>query len=54
MMTRAQLLARLRRAERLMDAAESDGEYEAARQIYIAARADLEHHDWKHHRGVAA
>lgn len=36
------LTARLRRAERRMDQAETDGEYEAARQLYIVARYDLE------------
>jgi hypothetical protein len=30
-----------------MDAAQSDAEYEAARQLYVVARFDLEQHDWK-------
>jgi hypothetical protein len=42
---RQQLLDALRRAERRMDAAESDVEYDAARQLQIVARANLEHHD---------
>jgi hypothetical protein len=33
-----------------MDAAQSDGEYEAARQLYVVARFDLEQHDWKFRR----
>ncbi len=46
-MTRTQLIDRLRRCERRMDAAQSDAEYEAARQLYVVARFDLEQHDWK-------
>jgi hypothetical protein len=33
-----------------MDAAQSDAEYEAARQLYVVARSDLEQHDWKFRR----
>jgi hypothetical protein len=46
-MTRTQLIDRLRRAEARMDRCETDAEYEAARQLYVVARFDLEQHDWK-------
>lgn len=41
------------RARERMDRARSDGEYEACRQLEIAARADLEQYDWKHPRRAA-
>jgi hypothetical protein len=41
-MNRTDLLNRLRRAEARMDAARSDSEYEAARELYVTARSDLE------------
>lgn len=40
--TLQELKRRLARAEARIDRAESDAEYLAARQIYIAARADVE------------
>ena len=49
-MTRADLLARLRRAEARIDRCETDAEYEAARQLMELARFDLEQHDWKFRR----
>lgn len=42
------------RARERMDRARSDGEYEACRQLEIAARADLEQYDWKHPKRRAA
>ena len=44
---RPDLLSRLRRAEARLDAAQSDAEHEAARQLMELARFDLEQHDWK-------
>lgn len=45
---REKLVNALWRARERMDRAESDGEYEACRQLEIVARADLEQFDWKH------
>lgn len=50
---RAELLARLRRAELRVDRSETDAEYLAARQLMVVARRDLEQFDFKNTRGVA-
>lgn len=51
--TRADLEAALWRARDRMDRARSDAEFEACRQVEIAARAALEDYDWKHWRRAA-
>lgn len=45
---RKSLVNALWRARERMDRAESDGEYEACRQLEIVARDALEQFDWKH------
>lgn len=44
---RQKLVDELWRIRARMDRCESDGEYEAVRQLEICARSALEQHDWK-------
>lgn len=50
---RTKLVNALWRARQRLDNAETDGEFEACRQIEIEARAALEMHDWNHPRRAA-